>query len=55
LLLDVSNAIEHLFASGDKTIYALDGMQTYSAASRRAYAMKQRSQRIQQLYAAGSA
>ena len=55
LLLDVSNAIEHLFASGDKRIYALDGMQTYSAASRRAYAMKQRSQRIQQLYAAGGA
>ena len=55
LLLDASNAIEHLFASGDKTIYTLDGMQTYSAASRRAYAMKQRSQRIQQLYAAGGA
>lgn len=54
LLLDVSNALEHLFASGDKRIFALDGMQTYSAASRRAYAMKQRSQRIQQLYAAGN-
>jgi hypothetical protein len=54
LLLDISNALEHLFASGDKRIHALDGMATYSAASRRAYAMKQRSQRIQQLYAAGN-
>jgi hypothetical protein len=55
LLLDVSNALEHLFASGDKRLYTLEGMQTYSAASRRQYAMKQRSERIQQLYEAGVA
>lgn len=50
LLLDVSNALDFLFACGDKRVYALVGMQTYSAASRKQYAMKQRSQRIQQLY-----
>jgi hypothetical protein len=55
LLLDISNALEHLFASGDKRVYALAGMQTYSAASRKAYAMKQRSERIQLLYAAANA
>jgi hypothetical protein len=54
LLLDISNAFEHLFASGDKSVYTIAGMQTYSAASRKAYEMKQRSQRVQRLYAAGS-
>jgi hypothetical protein len=54
LLLDLSNALDYLFAAGDKRVYTFSGMSTYSAASRIAYAMKQRSKRIQQLYMTGN-